>query len=221
MSDERPKPKYGELAPEGWVWQPPKPPTDDADATAEGQAPGASPHAGPSGRFGEASAPGQAPRPVGRPAPTRQPASGALTPKPGPTPATLPDGSPKPVNVGDLVATVILLVIGFIATANSVSGLLSLSTIIQQVLDMQGVDVAYTATAAAGVLGSIGSVGLVLLYGAAVWLSVRAIRLRRLAFFIPLAIAVLSFMLLFFVLILAFFADGAVVHAMFDATPAP
>ena len=189
MTDERPKPKYGELAPEGWVWQPPQQATPDADV------PSASP------------APAPAARPV---APMRQAPAAAST-----------DGPQKPIATGDVVITVILLVVGFLATANTVTSLLTLPSIIQEVLDVQNLDVTYTATTAGMLIGVIGSVLMVLLYGLAVWLSVKAVRARRTAFYIPLAIAVLSFMLLFFLLILAFFADGAIVNAILDSSRQP
>jgi len=190
VTDERPKPKYGELAPEGWVWQPPHQATPDADAPSASPAP--------------------APASSGHPAVAARQA-----------PAAAADGSQKPVAVGDLVFTVILLVIGFFATANTVTSLLTLPSIIQEVLDTQNLDVTYTATTAGTLLGVVGSVLTVLLYGLAVWLSVKAVRARRTAFYIPLGVAVLSFMLLFFVLILAFFADGAIVNAILDSSPRP
>ncbi len=177
MTDERPKPKYGELAPEGWVWKPPQPTTPDAHQTPS---PASAPVVSPTAR------------------------------------AEAPDSSTKPRNTTDLVITSILLVIGLITTANSVSSLLELPAIIQQVLDIQGLDVTYTATAAANLLGTIGAVVLALIYAAAVWLSVTALRARRRAFPIPIACAVLSFMAMFFVLMLAFFADGGLMNAIVE-----
>ena len=187
MADERPKPKFGELAPEGWVWKPPAdahPDALEAASAATGSAP-------------------VAPEPAA-PATPVAPAAGDLP--------------QKPMNIGDVVATTILLVLGLIATANSIASLLNLPPVIQQVVDQQNLGVSYTATAAATLLGSIGSVVLALIYAAAVYLSVRAIRTRRRSFYIPIACAVLSFMALFFVLLLAFFADGALVNAMFEAS---
>lgn len=185
MTDERPKPKYGELAPEGWVWKPPQPAAPDADDTAS---------------------------------PASAPVGSSARPSPASSTPAAPSDT-KPLNTTDVVITSILLVIGLITTANSVSSLLELPSIIQQVLDIQGVDVTYTATSAANLLGTIGSVVLALIYAAAVWLSVIALRARRRAFPIPIACAILSFMALFFVLILAFFADGGLMNAILDQAP--
>ncbi|MDJ0350212.1 DUF6264 family protein [Cryobacterium sp. PH29-G1] len=46
--DPRPRPQYGELAPEGWTWQPPREDdrVDPAPAPAVGAGAGAPPHAG-------------------------------------------------------------------------------------------------------------------------------------------------------------------------------
>ncbi|WP_382304911.1 DUF6264 family protein [Herbiconiux sp. UC225_62] len=187
MTDERPKPKYGELAPEGWVWKPPQPAVPDADESAS-----ATPATAPS-----APASASAGRPPGAPA------SGA------------PEAQ-RPIATGDLIVTSVLLVIGLITTINSISSLLELPSIIQQVLDIQKLDVTYTATTAASLLGTIGAVVLALIYAAAVWLSVKALRARRRAYFIPIACAILSFMALFFVLMLAFFADGALINAIVE-----
>ncbi|SDZ35866.1 DUF6264 family protein [Herbiconiux ginsengi] len=186
MTDERPKPKYGELAPEGWVWKPPQEAVPDADESASPTSATAP------------SAPATAARAAGGPA------------APG-TPA-----APRPIATGDLIVTSVLLVIGLITTINSISSLLELPTIIQQVLDIQKLDVTYTATTAASLLGTIGAVVLALIYAAAVWLSVKALRARRRAYFIPIACAILSFMALFFVLMLAFFADGALINAIVE-----
>jgi len=191
VTDERPKPKYGELAPEGWVWQPPQQATPDADEPSASPAPA--------------------------PAPS-SPVAAASAARSGSGSGSAADGPQKPIAVGDVVFTVILLVIGFFATANTVSSLVALPSIIQEVLDVQKLDVTYTATTAGSILGIVGSVLIALLYALAVWLSVKAIRARRTAFYIPLAVAVLSFMLLFFVLILAFFADGAIVNAILDSS---
>ncbi|MGD8167784.1 DUF6264 family protein [Herbiconiux sp. P16] len=197
MTDERPKPKYGELAPEGWVWKPPQEAVPDADESAS-------------------PAPAAPQTPVPRAAREAPSGSGA----PGASGAPGPSGAPgdaKPLSTPDLIITSVLLVIGLITTINSISSLLELPSIIQQVLDIQKLDVTYTATTAASLLGTIGAVVLALIYAAAVWLSVKALRARRRASFIPIACAVLSFMALFFVLMLAFFADGALINAIVES----
>ncbi|MCS5719038.1 DUF6264 family protein [Herbiconiux sp. CPCC 205763] len=194
MTDERPKPKYGELAPEGWVWKPPQEAVPDADESAS-PAPATVPaRSGPVVR--DARAPGA-------PASSR---GGSGDP-----------GVRAPIATGDAIVTSLLLAIGFFTTINSIASLLDLRRVIQQVLDIQKIDVTYTATGAASLLGIVGSVVLALIYAAAVWLSVKALRARRRAFFIPLACGVLSFMALFFVLMLAFFADGALINAIVDS----
>ncbi|MGA1837376.1 DUF6264 family protein [Herbiconiux sp. 11R-BC] len=181
MTDERPKPKYGELAPEGWVWQPPQQAAPDADEPASPA-----------------------------PAAAAPPARGAQAPGAAATPHT-----GLGFSTGDVVATVILLAIGLYSTLNSiVGGLLNLPALIQPVIDAQGLGVTYTATSAASVIGTIGAVVLALIYALAVWASVVAIRKHKRAVYIPLACAVLSFIALVFVLVLAIFADGALVNAM-------
>jgi hypothetical protein len=190
VTDERPKPKYGELAPEGWVWKPPQEAVPDADESAS---------------------------PSPATAPPATPRAQASTPAARAALETPHDSSePKPLSTPDLIITSVLLVIGLITTINSISSLLILPSIIQQVLDIQGLDVTYTATTAATLIGTIGSVVLALIYAAAAWLSIKALRARRRAFLIPVACAILSFMALFFLLMLAFFADGALMNAIFE-----
>lgn len=191
MSDERPKPKYGELAPEGWSWTPPKDPAaeePEASAGAGASAPGAS-------------APAQAPRQAAARQPTPPP------PPYNPAAAAMPDRKR-----GDMIATFLLLAAGVISTTNTVVSMLQLPAVMQQVMDIYKIDGAYAGTSTAQTAGSVGAALLVLIFALTVYISVRRLRVNKLTFFVPLIGAVLSFAVSTACIAIAFFADPALVQ---------
>ncbi|WP_066040430.1 DUF6264 family protein [Herbiconiux solani] len=202
MSDERPKPKYGELAPEGWSWTPPKDPAaEEAEAGAGAGMPGTGTTASGKGASATgASTPAKAPRQAA----ARQP-----TPPPpyNPAAAAMPDRKR-----GDMIATFLLLAAGVISTTNTVVSMLQLPAVMQQVMDIYKIDGAYAGTSTAQTAGSVGAALLVLIFALTVYISVRRLRVNKLTFFVPLIGAVLSFAVSTACIAIAFFADPALVQ---------
>jgi hypothetical protein len=192
MSDERPKPKYGELAPEGWVWKPPQPETP-ADPPA-------------------AAAP--------TPASVQPPASVGQTPQWGrPTGAaaggSAPDAAgPAKPRSGDRIATIILLAAGLLGTANMVTSFLTLPVVMQQFMELQNIPGVYAADADASSAGAIGATVLVVVYVLALVISIRRMRAGRLTFFVPIIGAVLSFIVNLIVVMVAILADPNILGSL-------
>ncbi len=198
MTDERPKPKYGELAPEGWVWQPPQE-AQPAEVPDAGTSP--SPSVGGPG----ATAPGPA---AGTwPAPSTPPVAGPA-PQPGARAGTAAGSGTV-----DRIVTIALLGFGLLSTVNSVVSLLTLRDLMQQFMDMQGIDGVYSAPAA-GAIGATVAVILIVVYALTAIVSVRRLRAHKLAFFVPIIGAVLSLIALFIGIAMAVAGDPAIMDSL-------
>ncbi|MFB2556563.1 DUF6264 family protein [Herbiconiux liangxiaofengii] len=181
MTDDRPKPKYGELAPEGWVWQPPKEAEPDPGVEA---APDAS-----SKR--SAVSPAAPSAPAGPASPSTDARSG------GPAnadPAGIPAPAPARKRAVDVNITIVLLVLGVLSVGSSVATLLDLNGYMTTAGATFGLG-AYPANEVTRITGVTGAVLHVLLLAATVWWSIRRIRSQKLAFFVPIIGAVVSFLL--------------------------
>jgi hypothetical protein len=199
VTDERPKPRFGELAPEGWKWEPP------ADATPEE----------PTGAEARTPAPVVSPWPV-RPAAR----DSAPVPAPAPAPAAAtfgPDG--RPVNRADRIATIALLAIGLIWTANTISSLVSLPDVMNQVMEIWGIDSAYTGTATANTAGVAGAALTFLVFALTAVYSIRRVRQNKLAFFIPIIGAVVAGLISFTVVTIAIMADPVILDTLTRVSP--
>jgi hypothetical protein len=197
VTDERPKPKYGELAPEGWVWQPPKP--AEPDTPNDG--------AGPTGANPASGAPS---------APVRSSVTVPVRPA-DPDTSTRDAVSERPALPGDLTVTVLLLVVGVLITASWVPFLLDLAGGIQLYLTQQELGT-YTAGDIARPVGVTGAVLQVALLAVAVFLSVRRIRARRRAFFIPLIAGAIGFVVTFTCTIIALASDATLMSSLTTMT---
>ncbi|GLK18169.1 DUF6264 family protein [Herbiconiux flava] len=185
MTDERPKPKYGELAPEGWVWQPPKEATPDPVPEAE-TSPAPAPVARPSGR------PPVDPR---WPAPDARAArSSTGAPEGDPAPGAEPVPAPRRGLAVDVNITIVLLVLGTLSVGSSVATLLDLNGYMTTAGAAFGLG-GYPANEVTRVTGVTGAVLHVLLIAGTVWLSIRRIKRQKLAFWVPLTAAVVSFLI--------------------------
>lgn len=158
--DERPRPQYGEYAPEGWTWQP------------------------PAGEQTSDPAPQMATPPV-------RPAAGAAA-------ASARDGRPE--RRGDRIATIALLVIGlFGAIYNAVllNMLPSLATeTFRQTARILGTELPagdFTPGPQVPTLILVGTIVQLALWVIALAWSVRRLRARRLAFWVPLVAGIVAF----------------------------
>ncbi len=188
-AEPRPRPQYGEYAPPGWV------------SPVTGEEPSSAPEAAPT-------------------APQQQPVQQAPAPQQG----AYDWGTPKPVRAsgrlrtGDLVASVLLLGVGlaFVLSAFSAAA----TDIGPQLLAAYrslGFDTDGVAFDFGNSWAIIAGVGTGLWLGAAVW-TVRRLRARKLAFWVPLAAGALFFIVQF-VILAAVVAASPGVMEMFSTPP--
>lgn len=167
---ERPRPRYGELAPEGWEWKPPAPPAGSAP-TPPAAAPPVAPaawHSAPTG-----------------------PASGGLA-------APTVPRTPAEALRTDRRITIALLVFGLFGLWMAINTLSSIPEALQLLHSQQGLAdyVASEADLRTIMIGNV--VQGVLWVATAIWAMLRMQHARR-AFWVPLVGGVLSVILLFVV----------------------
>lgn len=201
---QRPRPAYGEYAPEGWSWTPPGQenagagspaaetaagPTGDATAArpGTGRVPGVPHNLGAPGAANPRAvdpAPAQA-----SPAPTAnaQPAAGqqhyrGAAPQPGKAERSL---------LGDRIITIVLLVLGALGALYSAVSLYSLPASISlmgSALEISN----FSVPAIVGTVGTVGALLIFAIYALNLIYSLQRVRARKLAFWVPLVAAVLA-----------------------------
>lgn len=234
--DERPRPKYGELAPPGWVWTPPadqdrldtarpNPAADDetaADASAGGRGAPAGPDrsagalGGPGWNGGPGSGANGAPA---HPAHPTHPTPGANGPAGAPHAA--PGSSPAPR--WNLTFTVLLIAFGFFGMSYSVMILQAFPTSMQLLHSTQGLG-DFTPAAAVGTLVTAGTLTMTGLWAISTGLAVWQLFRRRMAFYIPLAAGVIALVALFVFLAVILSTDPVLIDfysGVMPASPAP
>lgn len=231
---ERPRPEFGEYAPEGWTWQPPaeaaaksgpatEVPAPQFGAFAPGGATPATPQAG-SARGAVTPPPAGVPHNLGvgqaRPGqaqPFEAPAPG-LAAAPVSTQATPPQGRPAaPVKnrKGDRIITILLLAAGAIGALNFASGFMTLPQsfgIIADAFEMTD----WVAPASIGTIGMVGVFVTLAIYACTLILSIQRMRHGKLAFFIPLIGGVVAFIALMIAMSIAM---GQAPELFSDLTP--
>ena len=174
--DERPRPKYGELAPPGWVWKPPKE-TERLDTARHSPA---------------ASEPEQ-PVAAAAPPPPRETRE-AAPPHPGPRP--LPSSARAGAPRWNLTVTILLLLFGLFGMTYSIATLQALPAAMQLLHSTQNLG-DYTPDSSVGATIAAGSIALAAVWavsaGLSVWLLVR----RRLSFYVPLIAGIVALVVLF------------------------
>lgn len=170
--DNRPRPRYGELAPPGWSWTPP----EDAERLDTSRL---SPAASEQDDTSHAQ--------ITRDEPAPRPNPGAAE-----RPPQLRSDAPR----WNMTATVVLLVFGFFGMVYSIGTLQALPAAMQLMHSSQNLP-EFTATDEVGIVIAVGSILLGLLWavsaGLSVWLLVR----KRLAFYVPLITGVVALLALF------------------------
>lgn len=233
---ERPRPAFGEYAPEGWAWQPP------TAADTPGQDPAAaaaSPHTQPAGtaapQFGS-NLPGGAPsaqppgaanaRPrtvagvphnlgVGQQRPgTQQPFTPPANVQ-GPTSDQTPPVAPVKKRRGDRIATIVLLVLGALGALNFAAALLILPQTFA--LMAEAFEIAdWTAPASLATIGTVGVFVVLGLYAVVLIYSVQRMRRGKLAFLVPLIGGVIA---LIVVLVIMGIATSQAPELFAEASP--
>ncbi|WP_022894230.1 DUF6264 family protein [Agromyces subbeticus] len=187
--DERPRPQYGEYAPEGWTWTPP---VDDRGAPAAAAASAA------------ATAPKRTP---GRDRPAKSP-SGASSTAGRSNDELAASALPlvRPERSVDRMITIGLLVIGAFGAWSTASGLQQLPQQIQLVYTQQGIG-DFTPGASMPTIILVGTLVQLAIYAATLGLSIRRLRRRRMAFWIPIVGGAVSFIAMMVLMSIVFFAD--------------
>lgn len=226
---ERPRPAFGEYAPEGWKWEPPS----EANAATPGQDPAnagsaAAPVEIPAPQYG-AIVPGAAQHTPGAAKPASSPSltgvphnlgvgqlrsgspqhfeapaavsvgQGAQAPA---APQGVPVAGPVKNRVGDRVVTILLLAVGAMGALNFASGFMSLPQsfgIVAEAFKMTD----WVAPASIATIGIVGVFVILGIYACTLILSVQRMRRGKLAFFIPLIGGAVAFIAMFVIISIA------------------
>ncbi|MEZ3159675.1 DUF6264 family protein [Microbacterium sp. BWT-B31] len=127
-------------------------------------------------------------------------------PVPEPAPAGVRAGRPHPV---DRVVTLALLAYGLINVAFTAFSFLDLASVAQQAMDLMGIEGEFTNVDAARTWGIVAAVVLVVGYVATAALSVLQLRRGRIAWWIPLAGAVATYLVVYVCLAVPLLGDPA------------
>ncbi|HEV7957505.1 MAG: hypothetical protein JWL94_662 [Microbacteriaceae bacterium] len=136
------------------------------------------------------------------------PVSPVLRPHAGETPAATPSGRERPRRRWDLILSAALLAYGFV---NVVVGLVQYSNvaeIVNQAYELQGIG-EFTSTEFADSIGMAISVINVALYAVTALITVRLLRARRIAFYVPLIGGALAAIVVGALLLTLMFGDPA------------
>lgn len=214
----RPKPAFGEYAPEGWEWKPEEPDASDTAAPATAPAAASSPSRPNPGRVtgvphnlgagsqSSSAAPAQAPAP---PAATPQNSSSAPAAKGEPAPyratvappappqyaAQQPVGELKP-RTGDRITTIILLVIGAIGALISAQSMLALNSSFSLMAEAVGLS-DFTVPEWLGTLGTVSALAFIAVYAVTLIFSIQRMRARKITFWVPLTAGAVVFVAMF------------------------
>jgi hypothetical protein len=182
--DPRPRPQYGELAPEGWKWVPP------SDAP------------NPDGVHPGDNAPAPHKTHVPRPA---HPAQTLSQQRPG---SSVTGRTPPP---WDRLVTLLLLVLGLLGLILGFGILAALPESIQLLYTQNNLGTYTPAASVSGII-TLGQICLALiLIGAVAW-SILRLRRKRVAFVIPLAAGVLAGVVLFGFLAIVLYQDTTLLN---------
>ncbi|MBC9943113.1 hypothetical protein ICL81_01025 [Leucobacter sp. cx-328] len=204
----RPKPEFGEYAPEGWQWTPPG--EENAEAAPAGSVDTATSAAGPlpgiphnlgsgsnAGAGAGAPIPAAAPQQPAAQAPQAQQAPGAPYRASAPQQPGQPAGAPQPIyqtqtpkkGGADKVFTIILLVLGAMGalfTAQSMLVLRSSFAMIAEALEVSSSAV----PASIGTLGTVSALVVLAIYALTLIFSIRRLRAKKVTFWVPLVAGV-------------------------------
>lgn len=214
---ERPKPEYGEYAPEGWVSPVPKTetPTSEGSASEETTPRVDAPRSTPTpttsaphnlGLGGSSShnIPEQAQQP---------PQQAPQQPLQQPTEQQQPNA--KRGSTGDRVATLLLLLFGAFAAMNFAFSFLTLGSQLEIMASIMGAD-DLVIPGSIAVLEAAGVITMLSIYAVALIWSVQRLRQKRIAFWVPLAAGVLAVIM---TLIFAAISVALVPELLTYATP--
>lgn len=116
-----------------------------------------------------------------------------------------PPNGARPLRTGDMIASVILLVIGGFAVLYAVLNAFTMNMQMEALYAQYGIDAAYEPGPASAVASAVIIISHLVLYALAVIFTITLIRKRRMSFWLPLSIgAVASIIFIATILVLAF-----------------
>jgi hypothetical protein len=133
-------------------------------------------------------------QPYGQPAYGQQPYYGQVAP------------GQRPLRIGDVIVSVILLVVGFFSVLLTVLSSFSINEQMEVLYQDYGISESYNAGTGAAIAAAVLIISHILLFALAVIFTIPLIRRRRLSFWVPLvagAIASVVFFATFIVLVMA------------------
>lgn len=197
--EERPRPRYGELAPPGWVWRPPQ----DADRLDTS-------HHSPAASEVEHQ-------------PSTPPQAGPR--RDGPTPnGPAPYGPGLPLR-GDaprwnLAFTIVMLVVGFFGMTYSIGTLQALPAAMALLHSSQNLG-PYVQDPSVAPLITTGTVAMAGIWAISAGLSVWLLVQKKVAFYVPLVAGVVALVTLFVILGIVFSTDPALLDFYSGVSPTP
>lgn len=224
--DRRPRPQFGELAPEGWTWTPEGgsdasaqtdaavPPTEPTEPTepATPTAPAARPTVGPIpgvphnlGAGGSTPAPptAAAGRASGDPEPYRATPPNSMPPNAAATNAVASDAPVAPPAApraarsgGDRIATIVLVAIGALGALYFAASIYQLPNSLAMAGSMLGRD-DVVVPASVTTLANVGAIVVLALYAVTLIYSLQRLRSGKLTFWVPLAAGAVALILTF------------------------
>ncbi|MFV0433320.1 MAG: DUF6264 family protein [Leucobacter sp.] len=198
---ERPRPAYGEYAPEGWSWQPEEQPetaaSPQSNAPVSASVQGVPHNLGVGGSASDAGAsqtstpPAQSSRgDAGDPPPYR-------AGQPHQNPAPQPAAAPRPRRrTGDIAITIVLLIIGAFGALYSAMVLFSMPPTLALVAEALEVS-DFSVPGWVNTFATVSALGMFALYAVTLVFSIQRMRAGKLTFWVPLAAGVLATILTF------------------------
>lgn len=203
----RPKPAFGEYAPEGWEWKPegaeepatsatspqpaagsPSPRPDTARVTGVPHNLGAgsqhTPAAAPAAPAAPPSTRNSAPN--GEPEPYRATVAPPAPPQYSAQPGSA--GDPKP-RTGDRIVTIVLLVIGALGALMSAQSMLALNSSFTLMAEAVGLT-DFEVPSWLGTLGTVSALAFIAVYAVTLIFSIQRMRARKITFWVPLTAGV-------------------------------
>lgn len=221
--DKRPKPAYGEYAPEGWEWKPegtesaeevstPASAGSSAPTTpASGTVPGVPHNLGAGSALPPRSAAATPQQPgvtqSGSGAPYR--AEGA----PQAAPAATPNSAVKPPRPADRVVTILLLVAGLFGALQAGLAMISLGSTFKLIGSAPGLE-DFTAQAWLDPTGKVLGIALLAFYGIVLVYSIRRLRAGKLTFWVPLAAGVIVAVFVIAVVMIAIITNADLMNVI-------
>jgi hypothetical protein len=227
VNNERPRPQFGELAPEGWTWTPP----GDADTSASPGAGSADGGTDTSSSVTPAATASAAPvdtvtpvaSPVSQP-PASQPPAAATGSAPHSQAASEqsaqsavgPTGEPEKKKLpSDLFTSIALMVIGLYFTITGTPDLVRLRLTMNQIYELQNLgDYPAGAGAIVDQIGIIAAVVQSVILLAVIGLTTWLIGKRKRSFYVPLAGGVLAILCNVVAVSIALFADPNIINTL-------